>query len=250
MKLLVAVKRVVDPNVRIAIRADGSGVDTTGLKTCINPFDEVAIEQAVRLKEAGVASEVVLVCIGPPSAKDTLRAGLALGADRGVLVEYQDTQLESLAVARLLAAVVQQEDPSMVLLGKQSVDNDAAQCGPMLAGLLGWPQASFVAGLRLESGQLTATCDVEDGTEDLTLPVPCVITAELRLVEPRYATLSHVMAARRKPVETRVADTLVPTQALAPRLTLLKVEPVDTRRQVQMARDADELAQRLRELVA
>ena len=250
MKLLVAVKRVVDPNVRISIRADGSDVDTAGLKTCVNPFDEVAIEQAVRLKEAGIASEVVLVSVGPAAVKDTLRAGLALGADRGVLVECDRPNLECLAVAKLLAAVATREGASMVLLGKQSIDNDAAQCGPMLAGLLGWPQASFAARLRLEDGQLVAVCDTEDGTDELALPLPCVATAELRLVEPRYATLPNVMAARRKPIETTAATSLVPTEALAPRLELLKVEAVDTRRHVEMMDDAKQLAKRLQELMA
>src|SRR5690554_1222485 len=147
MKLLVAVKRVVDPNVRITIRPEARAVDTTGLKTAVNPFDEVAIEQAVRMKEAGQADEVVLVSVGPAAAKDTLRAGLAMGADRGILVESPRADLDSLAVARVLAEVVRKESPDIVLLGKQSIDADAAQCGPMLAALLGWPQATFVSAL-------------------------------------------------------------------------------------------------------
>lgn len=250
MKLLVAVKRVVDPNLRISIRPDGSGVETAGLKTVVNPFDEVAIEQAVRLKEAGIASEVVLVSIGPAAAKDTLRAGLALGADRGVLVQSDGAEVECLAVAKLLAAVARRENAAMVLLGKQSVDNDAAQCGPMLAGLLEWPQASLAARLRVEGEKLMATCDTEDGTDELELGLPCIATAELRLVEPRYATLPNVMAARRKPIETVAASSLVDAAALAPRLRTLKVEAVDTRRHVEMLRDAGELAERLQELMA
>lgn len=248
MRLLVAVKRVVDPNVRVAIRSDGSGVDTAGAKMSLNPFDEVAVEQAVRLKEAGLAKEVVLVCIGPAAAKETLRSGLALGADRGILVEAAGTELETLAVARLLAAVAQKESADIVLLGKQSVDNDAAQCGPMLAGLLDWPQAVFASALKLDGGRLLATCDTEDGAEELSLPLPCVVTADLRLAEPRYATLPNVMAARRKPLETLAAATLAAPEALAPRQRITRVDAVDTSRQATMVKDAAELAQRVREL--
>lgn len=250
MKVLVAAKRVVDPNLRIAIRADGSDVDATGLKTCVNPFDEVAIEQAVRLKEAGLASEVVLVSVGPSAAKDTLRAGLALGADRAILIEWAQGNPETLAVAKLLAAVARRESADMVILGKQSIDNDAAQCGPMLAGVLGWPQASLAASLALAGRTLTATCDTDDGADELELPLPCVVTAELRLAEPRYATLPNVMTARRKPLETVAAGALVPEDQLSRRLELLKVEAVDTRRHVQMLKDTDQLAQRLKELLA
>lgn len=250
MKILVAVKRVVDPNVRIRVRSDGSGFDTAGLKTCVNPFDEVAIEQAVRLKEAGIAKEVVLVTIGLPAAKDTLREGLALGADRGILVESAQADLEPLAVASLLAAVVNKESPSIVLLGKQSVDNDAAQCGPMLAGLLNWPQAAFVSQIKTLQDTVEVSCDTEDGSDQLSVPLPCVLTADLRLAEPRYATLPNVMAARRKPIENLKAADLVPAQSLEPHLELLKVEMVDTRRQIQMAQDAEDLAHRLKELTA
>lgn len=248
MKLLVAVKRVLDPNVRVVIRSDGSGVDTATAKTCVNPFDEVAVEQAVRLKEAGLAKEVVLVCIGPPAAKDTLRAALALGADRGILVEAAAVELETLAVAKLLAAVAAKEVADVVLLGKQSIDNDAAQCGPMLAGLLGWPQAVFVSKLAVERGRLLVSCDTEDGVDELSLSLPCVVTVDLRLADPRYATLPNVMAARRKPLETLAPTTLVPEEALSPRLQTRRVEAVDTRRQVEMVKDAVALAQRLREL--
>ncbi|MGD9944595.1 MAG: electron transfer flavoprotein subunit beta/FixA family protein [Burkholderiaceae bacterium] len=246
MKILVAIKRVVDPNVRVAVRPASTAIDTAGLKTCINPFDEVAIEQAVRMKEAGLAKEVVAVSVGPAAAKDTLRAGLAMGADRGLLIETNRPDLDSLAVARLLAAVVNEEAPDLVLLGKQSIDADAAQCGPMLAALLGWPQAVFVSELQIDGGSLTATRDAESGTETVRMPLPAVVTADLRLAEPRYVTLPNVMAARRKPLAARPADSFAAADALAPRLTLLSAEPTETLRKVTLVADAAELVARLK----
>lgn len=247
MKILVAIKRVVDPNVRISVRSDRSAIETAGLKTCINPFDEVALEQAVRLKEAGQAQEVVLVSVGPSGAKDTLRMGLAMGADRALLIETPLADLDSLAVAKLLKEAVQKESPDLILLGKQSIDADAAQCGPMLAALLGWPQATFVAQLQVAGSQLTATKDAEAGTETVRMNLPAVVTADLRLAEPRYATLPNVMAARRKPLEVLPADALVPAAQLAPRLSVLSAVSTDVQRQVKLVGDAAELVARLRQ---
>lgn len=246
MKILVALKRVVDPNVRVAIRPGTRQIDTSGLKTCINPFDEVALEQAVLMKEAGTAQEVVIVSVGPPAAKDTLRAGLAMGADRGILVEVGDAPLDSLGAAKVLAEVVRKESPSLVLLGKQSIDADAAQCGPMLAALLGWAQASCVARLKVEDGHLIAARDVEAGMETLRMRLPAIATADLRLAEPRYATLNKVMAARRKPLETWAGDSLLPAGALSCRLSILDVEPTKVERTVTLLADARELVNRLR----
>ncbi len=245
MKVLVAVKRVVDPNVRIRVRADGTAVDTTDLKTSINPFDEVAVEQAVRLKEARLASEIVLVSIGPSAAKDTLRAGLAMGADRGILVEAPQ-DLEPLAIAKLLEEVVKQESPALVLLGKQSIDADAAQCGPMLAAMLGWGQATFAVGLQCEGNALQVTTTTEDGSELIALELPAVVTADLRLADPRFVTLPLVMSARRKPIATFAADTLVPPQALTARLQLVSVAAADQKRQVAIMADAAQLVDCLR----
>lgn len=244
-KILVAVKRVVDPNVRIRVRPDHSAIDTTDLKTAINPFDEVAVEQAVRLKEAGQATEVVLVSAGPAAAKDTLRAGLALGADRGILIETP-LDLEPLAVARLLAEVVRKEGPSLVLLGKQSIDADAAQCGPMLAAMLGWAQATFASQLQVSDTELTVTRDAEAGSEVISLTLPAVVTADLRLAEPRYATLPNVMAARRKPIEALKAADLVAMERLAPRHQVLSATATDTQRHVVLLTDPAELVARLR----
>lgn len=245
MKILVAVKRVVDPNVRVRIRSDGSGFDTKDLKTVVNPFDEVAVEQAVRLKESGKASEVVLVSIGPAAAKDTLRAALALGADRGVLVECTE-DLEPLAVARVLAEVARREQPGLVLMGKQSVDSDAAQCGPMLAAMLGWPQATFASAMELLDRQMEVTRDVEMGSETLSMPLPAVVTADLRLAEPRYATLPNVMAARRKPIGVLPVLDLLSREVLANRLTVLTLSSTDQQRRVQLLPDAASLVDRLR----
>lgn len=246
MKILVAIKRVVDPNVRITIRPGSTQIDTAGLKTCINPFDEVAVEQAVRLKETGIAKEVVLVSIGPTAAKETLRAGLAIGADRGILIDVMQDQSESLGVAKLLAAVVRKEAPDLVLLGKQSIDVDAAQCGPMLAAMLAWPQVTFAASLQVDGNQLIASRDVEAGVETLRMPLPAVVTVDLRLAEPRYATLALVMAARRKAIEVLSADTLVPLEERLSRLTMLSAAPTDVQRKVTLVANAAELVARLR----
>ncbi|KWF91842.1 electron transfer flavoprotein subunit beta [Burkholderia cepacia] len=222
MKILVAVKRVVDPNVNVRVNADNTGVDTANLKMSINPFDEVAVEQAVKLKEAGTAGEVVVVSIGPDKAAETLRAALAVGADRAIHVQT-DADVEPLAVAKLLQAVVRKEEPTLVLLGKQAIDDDCNQTGQMLAGLLAWPQATFISALALEGENLRITREVDTGTQELVLKTPAVVTVDLRLNDPRHASLPNIMKAKKKPLETVSPDAL--GVDVAPRLTVLAVRP-------------------------
>jgi electron transfer flavoprotein beta subunit len=220
MKILVPVKRVVDYNVKVRVKSDGTGVETTGVKMSMNPFDEIAVEEAVRLKEKGIASEVVAVSLGGAACAETIRTALAVGADRGILVET-DVDLQPLAVAGLLKALVDREQPLLVILGKQAIDDDMGATGQMLAAMLGWPQGTFASKLMVEGGTITVTREVDGGMETVALPLPAVITADLRLNEPRYASLPNIMRARKKPIETvRPADLGVdPT----PRLTVLKV---------------------------
>ena len=220
MKILVAVKRVVDYNVKVRVKADGSGVDLANVKMAMNPFDEIAVEEAVRLKEAGVASEVVAVSCGLAACQETLRTAMALGADRAILVET-DVELQPLAVAKLLKALVAKEAPQLVILGKQAIDDDANQTGQMLAALLGWPQATFASKLVVASGKATVTREVDGGLETLELALPAVVTTDLRLNEPRYATLPNIMKAKKKPLDNvKPADLGVD---VAPRLATLKV---------------------------
>jgi len=220
MKILVPVKRVVDYNVKARVKSDGTGVETAGVKMSMNPFDEIAVEEAVRLKEKGVATEVVAVSMGIAACAETIRTALAMGADRGILVET-DVELQPLAVAKLLKALVEREQPLLVIAGKQAIDDDLGATGQMLAALLGWPQGTFASKLEVEGGSATVTREVDGGMETLALPLPAVITADLRLNEPRYASLPNIMRARKKPIETvKPADLGVdPT----PRLTVLKV---------------------------
>lgn len=222
MKVLVAVKRVVDHAVRIRVRADGSGVETDNVRMSMNPFDKHAVEAAVQLAEAGHADEVVVVSIGPKQSTDVILTGLAMGADRGLLIEAGQ-RLETLAVAKLLRAVVDEEQPDLVLLGKQAVDDDSNHVGQMLAGLLGWPQATFASGIEVRDGSLRVTREVDFGRQDLDLPLPAIVTADLRLNTPRNAGLPMVMKARQKPLDVRpVAEFGVD---VAPRLTVEKVTP-------------------------
>jgi len=216
----VPVKRVVDYNVKARVKSDGTGVETAGVKMSMNPFDEIAVEEAVRLKEKGVATEVVAVSMGIAACAETIRTALAMGADRGILVET-DVELQPLAVAKLLKALVEREQPLLVIAGKQAIDDDLGATGQMLAALLGWPQGTFASKLEVEGGSATVTREVDGGMETLALPLPAVITADLRLNEPRYASLPNIMRARKKPIETvKPADLGVdPT----PRLTVLKV---------------------------
>ncbi|MHB0922156.1 MAG: electron transfer flavoprotein subunit beta/FixA family protein [Thiomonas delicata] len=220
MKVLVAVKRVVDYNVKVRVRSDGGGVDTAGVKMSMNPFDEIAVEEAVRLKEKGVASEVVAVSCGAAACGETLRTAMAIGADRAVLVETE-AELQPLAVAKLLKAVVDKEQPQLVILGKQAIDDDCNQTGQMLAALLGWPQATFASKVELVDGAAKVTREVDGGLETLQVKLPAVVTTDLRLNEPRYVTLPNIMKAKKKPL-----DTLKPAELgvdVAPRLKTLKV---------------------------
>ncbi|MBL8480588.1 MAG: electron transfer flavoprotein subunit beta/FixA family protein [Rhodocyclaceae bacterium] len=199
MRVLVAVKRVVDYNVKVRVKADGTGVDLANVKMSMNPFDEIACEEAVRLKEAGIATEVVAVCCGAAACQETLRSAMAMGADRGVLVE-SDADLQPLAVAKLLQAVANKEAPQLVLLGKQAIDDDSNQVGQMLASLMGWPQATFASKVVLGGGVATVTREIDGGLETLELKLPAVVTSDLRLNEPRYATLPNIMKAKKKPL--------------------------------------------------
>ena len=220
MKILVPVKRVVDYNVKIRVKADQSGVELANVKMAMNPFDEIAVEEAVRLKEAGKATEVVAVSAGVAQCQETLRTAMAIGADRGILVET-DVELQPLAVAKLLKAIVDKEQPQLVILGKQAIDDDANQTGQMLAALLGWPQATFASKVEVGGDGVQVTREIDGGLETLALPLPAVITTDLRLNEPRYATLPNIMKAKKKPLETvKPAELGVD---VAPRLTTLKV---------------------------
>jgi electron transfer flavoprotein beta subunit len=221
MKLLVPVKRVLDYNVKPRVKADGSGVDLANVKMSMNPFDEIAVEEAIRLKEKGVATEVVVVSIGEPKAQDTLRTALAMGADRAILIT-SDVRPEPLGVAKLLAKVVEEEQPQLVILGKQAIDDDNNQTGQMLAALLGWGQGTFASKVEVEGDTANVTREVDGGLETVALPLPAIVTTDLRLNEPRYASLPNIMKAKSKPLAQKTpADYGVD---LTPRITILKVE--------------------------
>ncbi|MDY0035697.1 MAG: electron transfer flavoprotein subunit beta/FixA family protein [Zoogloea oleivorans] len=243
MKILVPIKRVVDYNVKIRVKADQSGVELANVKMAMNPFDEIAVEEAVRLKEAGKATEVVAVSAGVTQCQETLRTAMAIGADRGILVET-DADLQPLAVAKLLKAIVDKEQPKLVILGKQAIDDDANQTGQMLAALLGWPQATFASKVEIGAESITVTREIDGGLETLALPLPAVITTDLRLNEPRYATLPNIMKAKKKPL-----DTLQPIDLgvdVTPRLTTLKVvEPARRSAGVTVA-DVAQLVEKLK----
>lgn len=219
MKILVPVKRVVDYNVKIRVKADGSGVELANVKMSMNPFDEIAVEEALRLKEAGKATEVVVVSIGPAQAAETIRTGLAMGADRGILVKVEGTT-EPLAVAKLLKKLVEQEAPGLVILGKQAIDDDSNQTGQMLSALLDWPQATFASKLVLNDGSADVTREVDGGLQTLTLKLPAIVTTDLRLNEPRYASLPNIMKAKKKPLDETTAEAL--GVDVTPRLKVLK----------------------------
>ena len=247
MKILVPVKRVVDYNVKVRVKSDGSGVDIANVKMSMNPFDEIAVEEAVRLREAGVASEVVAVSCGVPACQETLRAAMAIGADRGILVdcsELGNAELQPLAVAKLLKALCEKEQPQAVICGKQAIDDDANQTGQMLAALMGWPQATFASKVALEGGRATVTREIDGGLETLEMNLPAVISTDLRLNEPRYATLPNIMKAKKKPLETvKPADLGVD---VAPRLATLKVsEPPKRNAGVRVA-DVAQLVDKLK----
>ncbi|BDX00582.1 electron transfer flavoprotein subunit beta/FixA family protein [Maricaulis maris] len=220
MKVLVPVKRVVDYNVKVRVKPDQSGVDLANVKMSMNPFCEIAVEEAIRLKEKGVAEEIVVVSIGPAQAQETIRTALAMGADRGILIQTDDA-VEPLAIAKLLKAVVDEESPELVLLGKQAIDGDNNQTGQMLAALLDWPQGTFASEVEIADGKAKVTREIDGGLQTLSLEMPAIITTDLRLNEPRYASLPNIMKAKRKPIDTKApADYGVDT---APRLTIVKV---------------------------
>ena len=223
MKILVPVKRVVDYNVKIRVRPDGSGVELANVKMSMNPFDEIAVEEALRVKESGKASEIVLVSIGQAGAAETIRTGLAMGADRGILVKH-DTAVEPLAVAKILAKLIEAEAPGLVIMGKQAIDDDMNATGQMLAALLGWPQATFASKLVMGDGKADVTREVDGGLQTISVKLPAIITTDLRLNEPRYASLPNIMKAKKKPIEEKTpADYGVEVE---PRLKILKtVEP-------------------------
>ena len=243
MKLLVCVKRVVDYNVKIRVKGDGSGVELANVKMSMNPFDEISVEEALRLKEAGKAEAVIVVSIGPAKAEETLRTALAMGADRGILVKT-DANVEPLAVAKILAKVVEQEKPDLVIMGKQAIDDDANQTGQMLATLWGRPQATFASKLEIADGKATVTREVDAGLETLEVDLPAVVTTDLRLNEPRYASLPNIMKAKKKPLDETSPETL--GVDVAPRLKVLKTaEPGGRKAGVKVASVA-ELVQKLK----
>jgi electron transfer flavoprotein beta subunit len=239
MKIIVPVKRVVDYNVKIRVKPDGSGVELANVKMSMNPFDEIAIEEALRLKEKGQATEIVVVSIGPLKAQETIRTGLAMGADRGILVETAENEtVEPLAVAKLLKAIIATEQPGLVILGKQAIDDDCNQTGQMLAALLGWPQATFASKIVLEGDAAHVTREVDGGLETLKFKMPLVVTTDLRLNEPRYASLPNIMKAKKKPLDIKKpADLGVD---IAGRLKVLKtVEPATRKAGVKVANAAE-----------
>jgi electron transfer flavoprotein beta subunit len=247
MKILVPVKRVVDYNVKIRVKPDGSGVELANIKMSMNPFDEIAVEEAIRLKEAGKATEIVAVSIGPAQASETIRTALAMGADRGILVKA-DGVIEPLAVAKILKGVIDAEKPAFIILGKQAIDDDCNQTGQMLAALLGWSQATFASKLVIDADAALVTREVDGGLETLKLKLPAVVTTDLRLNEPRYPSLPNIMKAKKKPLEVKKpADYGVDT---SPRLKVLKtVEPPGRKAGVKVA-DAAELVAKLKEVGA
>ncbi|SAL03128.1 electron transfer flavoprotein subunit beta [Caballeronia arationis] len=243
MKILVAMKRVVDYNVKVRVKSDGSGVDIANVKMSMNPFDEIAVEEAVRLREAGIATEVVAVSCGVTQCQETLRTAMAIGADRGILVESAD-ELQPLAVAKILKALVDKEQPQLVILGKQAIDDDSNQTGQMLAALTGLPQATFASKVVVADGKATVAREVDGGSETLSLKLPAVITTDLRLNEPRYVTLPNIMKAKKKPLETlKPADLGVD---VAPRLKTLKVAEPPKRSAGVMVPDVKTLVEKLK----
>ena len=243
MKVLVPIKRVVDYNVKVRVKPDGSGVDTANVKMSMNPFDEIAVEEAVRLKEKGVATEVVAVSCGLAACQETLRTALALGADRAILVET-DVELQPLAVAKLLRAIALEEKPDLVILGKQAIDDDANQTGQMLAALLDWPQATFASKLDIADGTATVKREVDGGVETIEMKLPAVVTTDLRLNEPRYATLPNIMKAKKKPLATTTPATL--GVDVSPRLATLSVVEPPKRKGGGKVADVKELVAKLR----
>ena len=243
MKILVPVKRVIDYNVKVRVKSDQTGVDLANVKMSMNPFDEIAVEEAVRLKEAGSAEEIIAISIGPEKAQDQLRQALAMGADRAILIKTDET-VEPLAVAKLLKKVVEEESPELVILGKQAIDDDSNQTGQMLAALLGWPQGTFASEVKLEDGKVNVTREIDGGLQTVSLNMPAVVTTDLRLNEPRYASLPNIMKAKKKPLDVKeVGDYGVD---ISPRLQTVKVtEPPKREAGVKVA-DIAELVSKLK----
>ena len=245
MKILVPVKRVIDYNVKPRVKADGTGVDLANVKMSMNPFDEIAVEEAIRLKEKGAATEIVAVSVGPQKAQETLRTALAMGADRAILVQTDD-EVEPLAVAKILKAITEEEAPGLVILGKQAIDDDSNQTGQMLAALLGRPQGTFASAVTIEGESMTVTREVDGGLETVKMSLPAIVTTDLRLNEPRYASLPNIMKAKSKPLATKTpADYGVDT---APRLKTLKVSEPPVRSAGIKVADVDALVAKLKEL--
>lgn len=243
MKILVAVKRAIDYNVKARPKSDGSGVDLANVKMSMNPFDEIAIEEAIRIQEAGTATEVIAVSVGPKQCQETLRTAMAMGADRGILVESEE-EIQPLAVAKLLKSLVEKEEPGLVILGKQAIDDDSNQTGQMLAALLGWSQGTFACDVDFEEGGVKINREVDGGTQSVALVLPAVVTTDLRLNEPRYVKLPNIMKAKKKQL-----DIFTPAELgvdVAPRLKLLKVEEPPVRQGGVKVADVDELVSKLR----
>ena len=248
MKVLVPVKRVIDYNVKVRVKADQSGVDLANVKMSMNPFDEIAVEQAIRLKEAGQAEEIVAVSIGVAKAQETLRTALAMGADRAILVEATDNpeqDVEPLTVAKILKAIVEEEQPGLVLLGKQAIDNDANATGQMLSAMQGWSQATFASEIEIGDGEATVTREVDGGLQVIKVRTPAIVTVDLRLNEPRYASLPNIMKAKKKPLDTKTPQDY--GVDVTPRLTIVKVTEPPERKAGVMVGSVDELVSKLKE---
>jgi electron transfer flavoprotein beta subunit len=243
MKVLVTVKRVIDPQVKVRVKSDGTGVETANVKMAMNPFCEIAVEQAVRMKEAGIVTEIVAVSIGAPQCQETLRTAMAMGADRGILVETA-VEAQPLGIAKALKAIVEKESPRLVIMGKQGVDDDNNQSGQMLAALLNWPQGAFISGITINGESADCVREVDAGLEKLTLKLPAVVTADLRLNEPRYVTLPNIMKAKKKPLEVVKPEAL--GVDVAPRLKILKVQEPPKRGAGVKVADVKELVAKLK----
>jgi electron transfer flavoprotein beta subunit len=245
MKILVPVKRVVDYNVKIRVRPDGSGVELANVKMSMNPFDEIAVEEALRIKEAGKAEEVIAVSIGPAKSQETIRTALAMGADRGILVQVDDgAVVEPLAVAKMLKGIIESESPDLVIMGKQAIDDDCNQTGQMLAALLDWPQATFASKLEIGDGSAEVTREIDGGLQTIKINMPAIVTTDLRLNEPRYASLPNIMKAKKKPLDTKSPGDF--GVDIAPRLTVLNTAEPPQREAGIIVKSVDELVEKLR----
>jgi len=243
VKVVIPIKQVVDYNVKVKVKPDGSGVDLSSVKMSMNPFDEIAVEEAVRMKEAGTVNEIIVVSIGPMKAQETLRTGLAMGADRAVLVQTEEL-IEPLAVAKILKAIVEEEQPGLVILGKQAIDDDANQTGQMLSALLGWSQATFASQVTIEGDKARVTREVDDGLQTIEVSMPTIVTTDLRLNVPRYASLPNIMKAKKKPLDIKSIVNF--GVDVSPQLTILKTEEPEERKAGVIVADVAELIEKLR----